>query len=245
MALLNRSPQLFGRLGHEADLESAVVDARVARSSDGSELQFVSAVSSHPGNFRFRISDFGFRTARRVIRAIASICFAVIFMFSPRGAIGQVFKEYDLKALFLYNFAQFVQWPPEAFPSADTPLIIGVLGQDRFGKSLDDLIRNETAGVGRRKLRIERYHRLADVQNCHILFIDQSEAANVDEIVRKYRGKPTLTVSDMEGFTRHGGMIQFITDEKEKKIRLRINVGIAKAENLMISSKLLKLAQIE
>jgi hypothetical protein len=214
MALLNCSPQLLGRLGYEADLESAVACVGVATCS-----------------------------ARRVIRTIASICFAVLFVFSPRGAIGQVFKEYVLKALFLYNFAQFVQWPPEAFPSADTPLIIGVLGQDRFGKSLDDLSRNDTAG--HRKLRIERYRRLADVQNCHILFIDQSEAANVDEIVRKCRGKPILTVSDMDGFTRHGGMIQFITDDKEKKIRLRINVGAAKAENLMISSKLLKLAQIE
>ena len=155
----------------------------------------------------------------------------------------QVFKEYDLKALFLYNFAQFVDWPAEAFPSATTPLVIGVLGQDRFGKSLEDLTQTETAS--HRKLKIERSRRFADVQNCHILFIDQSESANLDEILRKCRGKPILTVSDIEGFSHRGGMIEFITNEKEKKIRLRINNSDVKDTHLAISSKLLKLAQIE
>ena len=157
--------------------------------------------------------------------------------------MAQVFKEYDLKALFLYNFAQFVDWPAEAFPSRTTPLIIGVFGQDRFGKSLDDLTQSETAS--RRKLKIERSRRFTEVQNCHILFIDQSESANLDEILRKCRGKPILTVSDIDGFSRRGGMIEFITDEKEKKIRLRINVSAAKDAHLAISSKLLKLAQPE
>src|SRR4051812_4628601 len=135
----------------------------------------------------------------------------------------QVFKEYDLKALFLYNFAQFVDWPAEAFPSPGTPLVIGVLGQDHFGKSLDDLIESQKASApdrGRsqpgaaRKLKIERSRRFTDLQNCHILFIDQSESANLDEILRKCRGKPILTVSDIEGFSRRGGIIEFITDEK-------------------------------
>jgi len=168
--------------------------------------------------------------------------------------IAQVFKEYDLKALFLYNFAQFVDWPPEAFPSRTTPLVIGVLGQDHFGKSLDDLTQSQTASASdrdgsasaaRRKFKIERSRRFTDVQNCHILFIDQSESANLDEILRKCRGKPILTVSDIDGFSHRGGMIEFITDEKEKKIRLRINVSAAKDAHLAISSKLLKLAQIE
>jgi len=155
----------------------------------------------------------------------------------------QVLKEYDLKAVFLYNFAQFVEWPAEAFPSSASPLVIGVLGQDHFGKSFDDLIQGET--TSRRKIKIERSRRFTDLQNCHILFIDQSESANLDEILRKCRGKPILTVSDIDGFSHRGGMIQFITDEKEKKIRLRIHVSAAKEAHLAISSKLLKLAQIE
>jgi hypothetical protein len=39
-------------------------------------------------------------------------------------------REYAVKAAFVYNFAQFTQWPPEAFESADSPLVIGVLGEN-------------------------------------------------------------------------------------------------------------------
>jgi hypothetical protein len=151
------------------------------------------------------------------------------------------FREYDLKALFLYNFAQFVEWPTSAFRTPDAPLVIGVLGQDRFGKSLDDLTRSEA--VHRRKLTIQRFRRFEDVGDCHILFIDRSQAPSLKQIVDGLRAKPVLTVSDIDGFAGRGGMIQFITEEE--RIRLRINVEAAKAANLTISSKLLKLAEIE
>src|SRR5260370_17228193 len=44
--------------------------------------------------------------------------------------------EYQLKAVFLFNFAQFVEWPPTAFPEAKAPLVIGVLGEDPFAPYL-------------------------------------------------------------------------------------------------------------
>jgi hypothetical protein len=52
-------------------------------------------------------------------------------------------QEYQLKAVFLFNFAQFVEWPASAFPSPETPLVIGVLGEDPFGPYLDETVRGE------------------------------------------------------------------------------------------------------
>jgi hypothetical protein len=52
-------------------------------------------------------------------------------------------REYQVKAVFLFNFAQFVDWPPQAFPEAQTPLVIGVLGEDPFGAYLDETVRDE------------------------------------------------------------------------------------------------------
>ena len=179
----------------------------------------------------------GFKTLQRL-----AVWLAICLLLSE-NLPAQVFKEYDLKGLFLYNFGQFVDWPSDAFPSPTSPLVIGVLGQDRFGKTLDDLTQTETPP--KRKLKIERSRRFSDLQNCHILFIDQSESANLDEILRKCHGKPILTVSDIEGFSRRGGMIEFITDEKQRRIRLRINNTAAKESRLAISSKLLKLGQPE
>jgi len=144
--------------------------------------------------------------------------------------------EYQLKAVFLFNFAQFVEWPAEAFPDAKAPLVIGVLGKDPFGAYLDDLVSGEK--IGERTLVIRRYSRLEDLTGCHILFISRSESRSLDTIVTRLKEQSLLTVSDADTFTRQGGMVRFAMENG--KIRLRINVEAAKASKLNISSKVLR-----
>lgn len=144
--------------------------------------------------------------------------------------------EYQLKAVFLFNFAQFVEWPAEAFPDPKAPLVIGVLGKDPFGAYLDELVNGEK--IGDRLLVIRRYGRVEDLTACHILFISRSEARNLDTIVTRLKERSLLTVSDAETFTRQGGMVRFAMENG--KIRLRINVEAAKASKLLISSKVLR-----
>lgn len=152
---------------------------------------------------------------------------------------GQQYTEYDLKAVFLYNFAQFVEWPPEAFPDEKMPLVIGVLGIDPFGPRLDEIVREER--VHNRKLVVQRYLKVEEVKIVHILFISQSERRKLDQILAQLRGRKILTVSDIEGFTQRGGIIGFFMENN--KIRLRINLGAAKLANLTLSSKLLRVAE--
>jgi hypothetical protein len=152
----------------------------------------------------------------------------------------QAFKEYDVKAAFLYHLAQFVEWPPEAFPAAEDPLVIGVLGEDPFGKALDEIAQDEV--VKNRKLKVERYHSMEEIKTCHILFISQSEAGRLDQIFSSLKQRKILTVGDTEGFAQRGGIVRFITEKN--KIRLRINIDAAKAVSLTISSKLLRAAEL-
>jgi hypothetical protein len=149
-------------------------------------------------------------------------------------------REYQVKAVFLFNFAQFVDWPPAAFAGAEAPLVIGVLGEDPFGNSLDEVTRDET--VGRHKLTVRRYRRVEEIETCHVLFISRSEAARLAEIFTALRGRSILTVGDAEGFAQNGGMIRLLMENN--KVRLRINVAAAKAASLTISSKLLRPAEI-
>src|SRR4030088_1681379 len=88
--------------------------------------------------------------------------------------------EYQIKAVFLFNFAQFVQWPPSAFSGADTPLVIGVLGVNPFGAYLDDTVRGEK--VDNRSLVVEHYHAVDEIRACHVLFISRSEATHLEQI---------------------------------------------------------------
>jgi hypothetical protein len=149
-------------------------------------------------------------------------------------------SEYEVKAVFLFNFSQFVSWPPAAFGTADAPMIIAVLGTDPFGHELDAVVKGEH--VGAHPLEVRRYHDVSEVKDCHILFIDRSEAAQLGEIVQALRGRSILTVSDIDDATRAGVMIDLV--KQSERIRLRINVAAARAGGLTISSKLLRPAEI-
>jgi YfiR/HmsC-like len=146
--------------------------------------------------------------------------------------------EYQVKAAFLFNFAQFVEWPPSAFPQSQTPLVIGVLGEDPFGGYLDETVRGER--VNNRPLSVRRYRRVEEIQTCHVLFISRSEAPRLGQILASLKYRKILTVADGDGAAGSSVMIQFVT--QQNRIRLRINSEAAKVANLTISSKLLRLS---
>lgn len=149
-------------------------------------------------------------------------------------------KEYQLKAVFLFNFSQFVSWPTNAFSEPNSPLVIGVLGTDPFGANLDAVVRGEK--VNGHPLEVRRYSKVEEVGPCHILFISQSEASRLETILETLKGRNILTVSDVDQAARRGVMIRFATENN--KIRLRINLAAAEAAGLTISSKLLRPATI-
>lgn len=148
--------------------------------------------------------------------------------------------EYQVKAVFLFNFAQFVDWPADAFSGPDSPVVIGVLGEDPFGDFLDQTVRHEH--LGGRPFQVRRYQSADEIKTCHILFISRSEADRPEEVLAALKHRPLLTVSDADGFAQRGGMIRFVTDRS--RIRLQLNVGAAEAAHLTISSKLLRVAEI-
>jgi hypothetical protein len=174
---------------------------------------------------------------RSVARALA---LAAVLLAAGLPARAAPSPEYQVKAVFLFNFAQFVEWPATAFADAQSPMVIGVLGDDPFDSALDEAVRGEI--VNRRPLVVRRYRRVADITACHILFVSRSEAARLDEIFAALKGRSLLTVGDTDGFSLRGGMIRFVTENN--RTRLRINVEAAKAAQLTISSKLLRPAEI-
>jgi hypothetical protein len=148
--------------------------------------------------------------------------------------------EYQVKAVFLFNFAQFVEWPPQSYEDPAAPFVIGVLGTDPFGPALEGAVRGET--LNGRSFVIERYRSVTEIRHCQILFISRSEAAHIGEISAALSGHSILTVSDIEDPAQRGVMIRFVAENN--RIRLRINADAAKAAGLSISSKLLRPAEL-
>jgi hypothetical protein len=167
-----------------------------------------------------------------------------ILLLSNRAQLSaqtSISPEYQVKAVFLFNFAQFVDWPAKAFPEPQAPMIIGVLGNDPFGAYLDETVRGEK--VNGRQLVVQRYRRVGEIKNCHVLFISQSETDRLEQILTSLKGRNILTVGDTDDFTAHGGMIRLFNEKN--KIRMGINLEAVRAANLTISAKLLRVAELK
>jgi hypothetical protein len=149
-------------------------------------------------------------------------------------------SEYQIKAVFVFNFSHFVEWPPNDFASATAPFVIGILGEDRFGPRLDEAVRGER--IDSHPLIVQRYHSAAEVGDCQILVIDRSEGPQLAQILHALNHRATLTVSELDHAAERGVMIQFVTESN--RIRLRINAEAAHLAGLSVSSKLLRLADI-
>jgi hypothetical protein len=149
-------------------------------------------------------------------------------------------SEYQVKAVFLFNFGQFVEWPAQAFDTPQAPFVIGILGEDPFGNALDEVVRGES--VGSRSLVVRRFKNPREISACNILFISRNESARLREALEAVRGQSVLTVTDIEGADSHDAIIVLFNENN--RIRMRINLAAAKSSQLVISSKLLRPAVV-
>jgi hypothetical protein len=176
-------------------------------------------------------------TSAAAISRFAAVLMCTTTLVCPANAAT---PEYEVKAVFLFNFTQFVEWPADAFANSTSPLVIGVLGEDPFGAVLDEAVRGEK--VNGRSLVVQRYRSAAEINNCQLLFLSSSESPRVTQTLESLKGHSILTVSDIDGFAGKGGIIRMAT--LNRKIHLRINLDAAQAARLTLSSKLLRPAEI-
>jgi hypothetical protein len=157
---------------------------------------------------------------------------------SPQQGKGSS-HENQLKAVFLFNFTQFVQWPTSSFNETE-PFVIGVLGKNIFKSYLEKTVEGEL--VNNRPIVIRYFDKVSpDLHECEILFIEKS-FPEINRCLEEVRGKAILTVSDDENFMKKNGMLRFYVESS--KIRLEINKNAVGTSGLEISSKLLRLATI-
>jgi hypothetical protein len=155
----------------------------------------------------------------------------------------QVAPEYELKAVYLYNFLQFVQWPEsQRLLTKDGAMVIGIVGDSPFGEAFEEL-QATIRKSGMKPVRVVRYGRYRedmDMTHCHILFVSASEKQNFSKIIADLKDAPVLTVADTENFLSSGGMINLV--RSQGKIRWMINRAQADRAGLRFSVQLLTLA---
>jgi hypothetical protein len=162
-------------------------------------------------------------------------------MLAATSALAQAQStEYKVKAVYLVKFLQFVDWPSTLFADKTSPLVIGVLGNDPFGKVLDEAVEGEM--INDHPVVVRRMANPKEMAQAQVLYIGKSEKVRVHSILAELKGQSILTVSDIESFCYDGGIVRFLV--VNNKVHFRINVDAARDANLQISSKLLQLAEI-
>lgn len=147
-------------------------------------------------------------------------------------------NEYQVKAVYLYNFSRFVEWPTDAAVARRSSFAICVLGRDPFGAILDSTIAGEN--IAGKIVVARRISRAQESADCRVLFVSNSEDSRWKEDLAVLEKTAVLTVSDIPHFSERGGMIQFVTDGT--KIRFEVNLSNAVDSGLNLSSDLLKVA---
>ncbi len=160
--------------------------------------------------------------------------------YAPAQAQSQALSESQIKAAFLFNFTKFVEWPPDAFQTSSSPIILGVIGDNTVTELLTQTASGKT--VNGRTVIVRSVRDPQDFRACQILFVSSSEQKHMVQILEKTEGLPVLMVGEVKGFAEAGGGINFIVEGN--KVRLEINLDAASRAHLKISAKVIAVARL-
>ncbi|MDQ6956777.1 MAG: YfiR family protein [Mariprofundaceae bacterium] len=172
------------------------------------------------------------------------ISLLICFFLLPSGLFASeslpIVQEDKIKAVYIFNFVRFTEWPLTQTTSANKRMNLSILGNRDLLKILNGKSFRKTA------LGVRLNARVCVMPSCitdsQALFIDSSESEVLTEMLSLLSNKPVLTISDIPGFAEQGGMIELNRDND--KIIFRINLEAIKRVNLYVSSQLLQMAEI-
>lgn len=147
-------------------------------------------------------------------------------------------SEYALKSALLFKLPLFI-YRPNAARNPDYRVC--VMGNSPFGGALDKLAQTP---IDNRAVVLVRLNGNGDARDCDILFITRSETPVLDAILNRLSKLPTVTVSDIDGFARSGGMVELALGSDANAISILINRKAAQKQNIEFNAQLLRLAKV-
>ncbi len=160
------------------------------------------------------------------------------FLFSQEQTT-EISQEDNLKAVFIYNFLQYVEWPNAADDTNVTEnFIIDIYGDHSLVTPMVEIAEKKT--VGDRKIMVSRRDNIEEIGDSHILFIASTKKNQLEQIMKLLESKPVLTIGDTDGFAKQGVAINFVV--VNDKLKFEMNLQTIMDAGLMVSSHLLRLA---
>ena len=135
-----------------------------------------------------------------------------------------------IKATFIYNFTRYIEWPSEAKKGN---FEIGVVGNTPLYSELIKMQARTTRGA--QPFQIKKYLSVSSIGSCHMIFITKEKSGEIDAVVKKFKGKSTLIISEKAGLIEKGDINFVIANNKQG---FEINRGNIAGHSLSIASSL-------
>lgn len=151
---------------------------------------------------------------------------------------GEGLRESLVKAAFLHKFASFVEWPAGSFARADSPLRIGVVGDEQVFRDLQDLARDRDRDG--RPVVVTRLTAADPYAGFHILYL-RAPAGRMAELLPRVP-EAVLTVADSDGAHPRGSVLSFFFEDG--RVRFGASQEAAARQKLRLSARLLTVARL-
>ncbi len=145
-----------------------------------------------------------------------------------------------IKAAALYKVALYAKWPEAALGGKEDPLRVAVFGADPFGSALEHALKGKKQG--NHPFRALHFATLEELGECQILFVPESEEAQLPKILEKYKGRPVLIVGESAAAAEAGAGVALYFEKS--KLQVAVNLQAVHASGIELSSELLKLARV-
>ena len=176
------------------------------------------------------------RTASNKRLLLIAIIFVTSIYQPPSHAV--ISLEHKVKAAYIFKMLKFIEWKNDSQDSSSANnLNICVVGSGPIVEAIGLLDSKKAKG---QPISVNNKSAADNLESCQIVFVARSEHNNIKSILSKTSPKTNLTISDIDGFARSGGMVELALIEN--KVKLVINLIKTNNSLIQFSSKLLNIA---
>lgn len=161
--------------------------------------------------------------------------FVAIIIFSlwlPRFFQPAEAQDEKFKAIFIYNFTKYINWPVY-----QGNFVISILGNGSIFNEIEEIATKKKVGAS--TIFIQKINSITEISTCHILYIASAKADFLAEALLLAKSRNILLITEKKDACKNGSGINFIN--REGKLSFEISKPNIEACGLSVSSDLLKL----
>ena len=179
----------------------------------------------------------------RALRLVATLLVMLGLLWLLPRAQAETHSTEDIvrqvKAAYLFKLGNYVLWPPRTFEHDQSPVVIGIVAENRMADELERIAVGRT--ISKRPVSIRRLQTGEAVSGVHILFIGRAAELPASNWLMPLQGEPVLGVTENEQGLPPGSAINFVLDNN--RVRFDVSLPAAERNNLQLSAGLLSVAR--